>query len=157
MMLSQTQKGERDSGAMAFSPPVPITPAASGVAREPVQSKHAVFVQRTPAEEPRYKCAGGRAAAQCVARGKMPQCDTGSLPRDGPRGQVSAAAGTFPRRVKVVEVGPRDGLQNEKNIVPTPVKIDLINMLSETGLQVIEATSFVSPKWVPQNPCYCGL
>ncbi|KAL7980521.1 hypothetical protein Chor_001675 [Crotalus horridus] len=52
--------------------------------------------------------------------------------------------------VKIVEVGPRDGLQNEKNIVPTRVKIDLINMLSETGLSVIEATSFVSPKWVPQ-------
>ncbi|XP_033215554.1 hydroxymethylglutaryl-CoA lyase, mitochondrial [Belonocnema kinseyi] len=52
--------------------------------------------------------------------------------------------------VKVVEVGPRDGLQNEKKIIPTPVKVDFINRLSETGLQVIEATSFVSPKWVPQ-------
>ncbi|NWZ74296.1 HMGCL protein, partial [Acrocephalus arundinaceus] len=60
------------------------------------------------------------------------------------------ATGGYPKRVKVVEVGPRDGLQNEKNVVPTPVKINLINMLSETGLQVIEATSFVSPKWVPQ-------
>ncbi|KAM9255918.1 hydroxymethylglutaryl-CoA lyase, mitochondrial isoform 1-T1 [Cariama cristata] len=83
----------------------------------------------------------------------MPQCATASLSWDGPRGQVSAAAaagGAFPKRVKVVEVGPRDGLQNEKNVVPTSVKINLINMLSETGLQVIEATSFVSPKWVPQ-------
>nr|XP_034975284.1 hydroxymethylglutaryl-CoA lyase, mitochondrial isoform X1 [Zootoca vivipara] len=62
----------------------------------------------------------------------------------------STAAGTLPKYVKIVEVGPRDGLQNEKNIVPTHVKIDLINMLSETGLSVIEATSFVSPKWVPQ-------
>ncbi|XP_058051488.1 hydroxymethylglutaryl-CoA lyase, mitochondrial isoform X2 [Ahaetulla prasina] len=61
-----------------------------------------------------------------------------------------SAPGTFPKHVKIVEVGPRDGLQNEKNIVPTQVKIDLINMLSETGLSVIEATSFVSPKWVPQ-------
>uniref|UniRef100_A0A8C5S3N0 Hydroxymethylglutaryl-CoA lyase, mitochondrial n=1 Tax=Laticauda laticaudata TaxID=8630 RepID=A0A8C5S3N0_LATLA len=61
-----------------------------------------------------------------------------------------SAAGTFPKHVKIVEVGPRDGLQNEKNIVPTQVKIDLINMLSETGISVIEATSFVSPKWVPQ-------
>ncbi|NXR91284.1 HMGCL protein, partial [Hypocryptadius cinnamomeus] len=60
------------------------------------------------------------------------------------------ASGAYPKRVKVVEVGPRDGLQNEKNLVPTSVKINLINMLSETGLQVIEATSFVSPKWVPQ-------
>ncbi|XP_010354057.1 hydroxymethylglutaryl-CoA lyase, mitochondrial isoform X2 [Rhinopithecus roxellana] len=57
---------------------------------------------------------------------------------------------TLPKRVKIVEVGPRDGLQNEKNIVSTPVKIKLIDMLSEAGLSVIEATSFVSPKWVPQ-------
>ncbi|XP_043916008.1 hydroxymethylglutaryl-CoA lyase, mitochondrial [Protopterus annectens] len=56
----------------------------------------------------------------------------------------------LPSRVKIVEVGPRDGLQNEKTVVPTEVKIKLINMLSEAGLPVIEATSFVSPKWVPQ-------
>ncbi|CAG09421.1 unnamed protein product, partial [Tetraodon nigroviridis] len=55
-----------------------------------------------------------------------------------------------PKFVKVVEVGPRDGLQNEKEIVPTGVKIHLIDMLSEAGLPVIEATSFVSSKWVPQ-------
>nr|XP_006130548.1 hydroxymethylglutaryl-CoA lyase, mitochondrial isoform X7 [Pelodiscus sinensis] len=60
------------------------------------------------------------------------------------------AAGSLPKQVKIVEVGPRDGLQNEKNIVPTQVKISLINMLSETGLPVIETTSFVSPRWVPQ-------
>ncbi|KAJ3084968.1 3-hydroxymethyl-3-methylglutaryl-CoA lyase [Quaeritorhiza haematococci] len=52
--------------------------------------------------------------------------------------------------VKIVEVGPRDGLQNEKQLVPTEVKIDFINRLSKTGLKVVEATSFVSPKWVPQ-------
>jgi hydroxymethylglutaryl-CoA lyase len=56
----------------------------------------------------------------------------------------------FPKRVKIVEVGPRDGLQNEQAIVPTEVKIELINRLSATGLSVIESTSFVSPKWVPQ-------
>lgn len=55
-----------------------------------------------------------------------------------------------PKRVKMVEVGPRDGLQNEAMIVPTEVKIELINRLSATGLSAIEATSFVSPKWVPQ-------
>ncbi len=55
-----------------------------------------------------------------------------------------------PKRVKMVEVGPRDGLQNEAAVVPTEVKIELINRLSETGLSAIEATSFVSPKWVPQ-------
>jgi len=52
--------------------------------------------------------------------------------------------------VRIVEVGPRDGLQNEKTLVPTPAKIELIDRLSATGLSTIEATSFVSPKWVPQ-------
>jgi hydroxymethylglutaryl-CoA lyase len=56
----------------------------------------------------------------------------------------------FPKKVTIVEVSPRDGLQNEKMIVPTEVKIDFINQLSKTGLSVIEATSFVSPKWIPQ-------
>ncbi len=57
---------------------------------------------------------------------------------------------TFPKSVKLVEVGPRDGLQNESKTIPTNIKIDFINRLSETGLSVIEATSFVSPKWIPQ-------
>ncbi len=52
--------------------------------------------------------------------------------------------------VKIVEVSPRDGLQNEKTIVPTSTKIELIRRLAETGVPVIEAGSFVSPKWVPQ-------
>lgn len=52
--------------------------------------------------------------------------------------------------VRIVEVGPRDGLQNEKTIIPAAIKIELINRLSQTGLKTIEATSFVSPKWVPQ-------
>lgn len=56
----------------------------------------------------------------------------------------------LPKSVKIVEVGPRDGLQNESHLVPTDVKIELINRLSETGLQAIEVTSFVSPKWIPQ-------
>lgn len=56
----------------------------------------------------------------------------------------------FPKRVKIVEVSPRDGLQNEHTIVPTPIKIEFINQLSHTGLSVIEVTSFVSPKWIPQ-------
>ncbi|GJN37918.1 hypothetical protein PR202_gb26918 [Eleusine coracana subsp. coracana] len=56
----------------------------------------------------------------------------------------------LPGSVKIVEVGPRDGLQNEKDIVPTPVKIELIRRLATSGLPVVEATSFVSPKWVPQ-------
>jgi hydroxymethylglutaryl-CoA lyase len=52
--------------------------------------------------------------------------------------------------VKLVEVGPRDGLQNEKVIIPTQVKIDYITALGDAGLRVIEAGAFVSPKWVPQ-------
>lgn len=56
----------------------------------------------------------------------------------------------LPPSVRIVEVGPRDGLQNEKAIIPTAAKIELINRLSGTGLRSIEATSFVSPKWVPQ-------
>ncbi|MEP6483418.1 MAG: hydroxymethylglutaryl-CoA lyase [Rudaea sp.] len=56
----------------------------------------------------------------------------------------------MPASVRIVEVGPRDGLQNEKAIVPTATKIELIDRLSDTGLKTIEATSFVSPKWVPQ-------
>ncbi|CAD5114659.1 DgyrCDS3709 [Dimorphilus gyrociliatus] len=61
-----------------------------------------------------------------------------------------ASVAGFPSFVKVVEVGPRDGLQNEKEIIPTEVKVEFINKLSSSGLSVIECTSFVSPKWVPQ-------
>ncbi|QGX41862.1 hydroxymethylglutaryl-CoA lyase [Permianibacter aggregans] len=56
----------------------------------------------------------------------------------------------LPQKVKIVDVGPRDGLQNEKTIVSTEVKVELIQRLAEAGLPVVEATSFVSPKWVPQ-------
>lgn len=56
----------------------------------------------------------------------------------------------YPRHVKLVEVGPRDGLQNEPALIETRAKVELINRLSHTGLRTIEATSFVSPKWVPQ-------
>ncbi|KAK1293816.1 hypothetical protein QJS10_CPA16g01182 [Acorus calamus] len=57
---------------------------------------------------------------------------------------------SMPSFVKIVEVGPRDGLQNEKGVVPTDIKIELIRKLADSGLPVVEATSFVSPKWVPQ-------
>jgi hydroxymethylglutaryl-CoA lyase len=53
-------------------------------------------------------------------------------------------------RVKIVEVGPRDGLQNEPGEVPTAVKVELIERLADAGLPAVEATAFVSPKWVPQ-------
>jgi isopropylmalate/homocitrate/citramalate synthase len=57
---------------------------------------------------------------------------------------------SLPRKVRLFEVGPRDGLQNEKAIVPVEVKVGLIDRLTQAGLPVIEATSFVSPKWIPQ-------
>ncbi len=57
---------------------------------------------------------------------------------------------TLPSKVKLVEVGPRDGLQNEAQPVPAAVKIALIDKLTDAGLPVVEATAFVSPKWVPQ-------
>jgi hydroxymethylglutaryl-CoA lyase len=57
---------------------------------------------------------------------------------------------TLPSTVRIVEVGPRDGLQNEKALIPTAAKIELIERLGAAGLQTIEAGSFVSPKWVPQ-------
>ncbi len=56
----------------------------------------------------------------------------------------------LPSKVRLVEVGPRDGLQNEKQPVPAAVKIELVDRLADCGLTAIEATAFVSPKWVPQ-------
>ena len=57
---------------------------------------------------------------------------------------------SYPKRVKLVEVGPRDGLQNESRTVTLEIKVELIDRLTEAGLPVVEAGSFVSPKWVPQ-------
>lgn len=56
----------------------------------------------------------------------------------------------YPSFVKIVEVGPRDGLQNEKRLVSSDVKVAFIDKLSKSGLKCIETTAFVSPKWVPQ-------
>ena len=61
-----------------------------------------------------------------------------------------ATSASMPQRVTVAEVGPRDGLQNEQGVIPTESKIAFINMLSEAGFPVVEATSFVSPKAIPQ-------
>lgn len=57
---------------------------------------------------------------------------------------------SLPKQVRIVEVGPRDGLQNEKQAIPTAAKIQLIHDLVDAGLSYIEAGSFVNPKWVPQ-------
>lgn len=56
----------------------------------------------------------------------------------------------LPQRVKIVEVSPRDGLQNEKDPIPTDIKVELVDRLSDAGFPNVEAASFVSPKWVPQ-------
>ena len=63
---------------------------------------------------------------------------------------MTTSTSSLPRRVRLVEVGPRDGLQNEKAMVPTETKVAFIGLLADAGLTAIEATSFVSPKWVPQ-------
>src|SRR5450432_3333308 len=72
---------------------------------------------------------------------------TAAEPTSNHNHQQRQATDTF---VKVVEVGPRDGLQNEKKVIPLTTKIELIEKLSKTGLTDIEAGSFVAPKWVPQ-------
>lgn len=69
------------------------------------------------------------------------------MPVRFPNAKLSAS---LPPSVRLVEVGPRDGLQAEAQLVPTDLKIELINQLAESGIEHIEATSFVSPRWVPQ-------
>jgi hydroxymethylglutaryl-CoA lyase len=66
-----------------------------------------------------------------------------------PLPEVVPLAG-MPARVQIVEVGPRDGLQNEKSVIPAGVKLEFIDRLGAAGLTVIESTSFVNPRWVPQ-------
>ncbi|CAM5226357.1 hypothetical protein SFUMM280S_06639 [Streptomyces fumanus] len=63
---------------------------------------------------------------------------------------MEVPAAGLPARVRIHEVGPRDGLQNEKATVPTAVKAEFVRRLAEAGLTTVEATSFVHPRWVPQ-------
>ncbi|MFI8517154.1 hydroxymethylglutaryl-CoA lyase [Streptomyces sp. NPDC085481] len=63
---------------------------------------------------------------------------------------MTVADPSLPARVRIHEVGPRDGLQNEKTVVPTAVKAEFVRRLAAAGLSTVEATSFVHPKWVPQ-------
>jgi len=56
----------------------------------------------------------------------------------------------LPSKVRIIEVSPRDGLQNEKQKVPTKTKVELVRRLGASGLKTIEVTAFVSPRWVPQ-------
>ncbi|KAA3458928.1 hydroxymethylglutaryl-CoA lyase, mitochondrial-like isoform X1 [Gossypium australe] len=86
----------------------------------------------------------------CKSRNLPDQHYSSKCTERGIRGITNKFLNGIPKFVKIVEVGPRDGLQNEKNIVPTSVKVELIRRLVSSGLPVVEATSFVSPKWVPQ-------
>ncbi len=63
---------------------------------------------------------------------------------------MASSTNSLPEKVRIVEVGPRDGLQNEKTLISAADKIALINMLADAGIEYIESGSFVSPKWVPQ-------
>src|SRR5690242_11965075 len=73
-----------------------------------------------------------------------------ATPGPGPDDRADGLWARLPDRVRIYEVGPRDGLQNEATPVPTADKIAMIDALSATGLEAIEVTSFVSPKWIPQ-------
>ena len=73
-----------------------------------------------------------------------------SLLRSRPVFAARAYATQAQERVRIVEVGPRDGLQNESAVIPPHVKAELVNRLTDAGMDIIEAGSFVSPKWVPQ-------
>lgn len=66
------------------------------------------------------------------------------------RRNLSTTGRALADHIRIVEVGPRDGLQNEKTSIPVATKIDLIRRLAKTGVRTIEAGSFVHPKWVPQ-------
>lgn len=82
-----------------------------------------------------------------------------ALSRRAPAGQLGSVlrrtyATPVNNFIRIVEVGPRDGLQNEPTAIPKDVKVELINRLGAAGVKIIEAGSFVSPKWVPQVSPY---
>ncbi len=98
------------------------------------------------------KRAAAAAAAAASSSSSSSPSTCGACHGCGARRRLSTSP-TFPHvpaAVRLVEVGPRDGLQNEKAVIPTDVKVALIDKLSATGLRTIEATAFVSKKWVPQ-------
>jgi len=81
---------------------------------------------------------------------RLPASSTAPAVTDAQPDPVMTPSVPLPPRVRLVEVGPRDGLQNEREAVPTAVKVALIDHLTDAGFAAIEATAFVSPKWVPQ-------
>ena len=92
-------------------------------------------------------------ALNALARSEGASAGSSQQPLGALRGFASSSAAAeapLPTSVRIVDVGPRDGLQNEPELVPTDVKVRLIEKLAEAGVPAVEATSFVSPKWVPQ-------
>ncbi|XP_057983430.1 uncharacterized protein LOC131168179 isoform X2 [Malania oleifera] len=115
--------------------------------RQTKEMSHKDFLSRLPANLGRNQRAFG---SMCDARSLPAHLYSSYSDNKCMKDVTNKFLKGIPSIVNIVEVGPRDGLQNEKHIVPTPVKVELIKMLVSSGLPVIEATSFVSPKWVPQ-------
>ncbi|XP_051224373.1 uncharacterized protein [Lolium perenne] len=146
---SQAPPGLAGTGDRAADAPPPPCSSSGDFREEHASSRRTN--QRHPLPN-RGKLIGGN--HHVLYGSYLPQnqqrCRYYSSSSDQERMIVNRIIHDLPRFVKIVEVGPRDGLQNEKDTVPTPVKIELIKRLATSGLSVVEATSFVSPKWVPQ-------
>jgi len=151
------------AAAAAVAPPAPGTTTTSTafrsialqVARHGFSLTHVAGGAASPLLPPTGRAFGSSAAARHDdddhPRHRHHQQQQHAEEERQRQGPPPALAGRpLPRRVTLVEVGPRDGLQNEPGVIPTPTKIRFIELLADAGLSAIEATSFVSPKWVPQ-------
>ncbi|KAG0537246.1 hypothetical protein BDA96_03G132000 [Sorghum bicolor] len=148
-VLSGAGFGETGSHHAADAPP-PCS--SSGDSREYCQWKRLVNQRQSTLQGGKVTAALGDhvSGARCSSWSQHINRYFSSSSHQGRIWAGSKVLHDLPQYVKIVEVGPRDGLQNEKDIVPTPVKVELIRRLATSGLPVVEATSFVSPKWVPQ-------
>ncbi|AQK89352.1 Hydroxymethylglutaryl-CoA lyase mitochondrial [Zea mays] len=149
-MLPGAGFGETGSHHAADAPPA-LPCSSSGDSREYYQWKRLVNQRQSTLDGGKVPAALGHHVfgAGCSSRNQHIYRYFSSS-HQGSIWAGSKVLHDLPGYVKIVEVGPRDGLQNEKDIVPTPVKVELIRRLATSGLPVVEATSFVSPKWVPQ-------
>lgn len=150
-MLPGAGFGETGSHHAADAPP-PLPCSSSGDSREYYQWKRLVNQRQSTLHGGEVPAALGHHVfgAGCSSRNQHIYRYFSSSSHQRSIWARSKVLHDLPGYVKIVEVGPRDGLQNEKDIVPTPVKVELIRRLATSGLPVVEATSFVSPKWVPQ-------
>jgi len=154
------------STAASTSSPSPASSSSSSAAPSAASANSGkVSGLRPPLPtDPRFSAAAAAAAAEKRAQVQA-QSEAGSAPKPKPklrrpnfvslqaahvRADGADHVAGYPDFVKLVEVGPRDGLQNEKVQLPTQTKIRLIDLLAKAGLKSIEAGAFVSPKWVPQ-------